>query len=163
MQTFCTLEASTEFSNTKQNLRENVFIEQHFAIAKPGFIKNLHGEKNKWKLFPMQNSFNIAVINAPYQTALFTYLMFWFLKHGFVFLPWTKSGWHPETGPSRDIEYDHWIQESIKHIPKNLKGKDRQRQLLYYVTLIRACNKVLYKLVYIGKKFVLLKKNICIQ
>ena len=34
----------------------------------------------------------------------------------------------------------------------NLKGKDRQRQLLYYVNLIRACKKVLYQLVYIGKK-----------
>ena len=34
LQTFCTLEASTEFSNTK------LFIEQHFGIAKPGFIKN---------------------------------------------------------------------------------------------------------------------------
>ena len=43
---------------------------------------------------------------------------------------------------------------------KNLGGKDRQRQLLYYVSLIRASNKVLDKLVYIGKKFVFLKKNL---
>ena len=43
---------------------------------------------------------------------------------------------------------------------KNLEGKDGQRQLLYYVSLIRACNKVLYQLVYIGKKFVFLKKNL---
>ena len=43
---------------------------------------------------------------------------------------------------------------------KNLEEKDGQRQLLYYVSLIRACNKVLYKLVYIGKKFVFLKKNL---
>ena len=41
---------------------------------------------------------------------------------------------------------------------KDLKGKDRQRQLLYYVNLIRACKKVLYQLVYIGKKFVFLKE-----
>ena len=43
---------------------------------------------------------------------------------------------------------------------KNLEEKDGQRQLLYYVSLIRACNKVLYQLVYIGKKFVFLKKNL---
>ena len=43
---------------------------------------------------------------------------------------------------------------------KDLQGKDRQRHLLYYVSLIRACNKVLYQLVYIGKKFVFLKKNL---
>ena len=43
---------------------------------------------------------------------------------------------------------------------KNLEEKDGQRQLLYYVSLIRACNKVLDKLVYIGKKFVFLKKNL---
>ena len=43
---------------------------------------------------------------------------------------------------------------------KDLQGKDRQRHLLYYVSLIRACNKVLQKLVYIGKKFVFLKKNL---
>ena len=41
---------------------------------------------------------------------------------------------------------------------KNLEEKDEQRQLLYYVSLIRACNKVLYQLVYIGKKFVFLKE-----
>ena len=41
---------------------------------------------------------------------------------------------------------------------KNLEGKDRQRQLLYYETLIRACNKVVYQLVYKGKKFVFLKE-----
>ena len=41
---------------------------------------------------------------------------------------------------------------------KDLQGKDRQRHLLYYVSLIRACNKVLYPLVYIGKKFVFLKE-----
>ena len=35
---------------------------------------------------------------------------------------------------------------------KDKEGKDRRRQLLYYVSLIRACNKVLYQLVYIGKK-----------
>ena len=35
---------------------------------------------------------------------------------------------------------------------KNLEEKDGQRQLLYYVSLIRACNKVQYQLVYIGKK-----------
>ena len=35
---------------------------------------------------------------------------------------------------------------------KNLEEKDGQRQLLYYVSLIRACNKVLYQLVYVGKK-----------
>ena len=40
LQTFCTLEASTELSNTKQNFRGNFFIEQLFGIAKPGFIKN---------------------------------------------------------------------------------------------------------------------------
>ena len=45
-------------------------------------------------------------------------------------------------------------QDSLKG--KNLEGKDRQRQLLYYVSLIRACNKVPYQLVYIGKKFVLI-------
>ena len=43
---------------------------------------------------------------------------------------------------------------------KNLEEKDGQRQLLWYVSLIRACNKVLYQLVYIGKKFVFLKKNL---
>ena len=43
---------------------------------------------------------------------------------------------------------------------KNLEEKDGQRQLLYYGSLKRACNKVLYQLVYIGKKFVFLKKNI---
>ena len=41
---------------------------------------------------------------------------------------------------------------------KNLYGKDRRRQLLYYVNLIRACKKVPYQLVYIGKKFVFLKE-----
>ena len=46
LQTFCTLEASTECSNTKQNLKENVFIEQQSDIAKSDFINNLHGEKN---------------------------------------------------------------------------------------------------------------------
>ena len=30
---------------------------------------------------------------------------------------------------------------------KNLQGKDGRRQLLYYVNLIRACEKVLYQLV----------------
>ena len=45
-------------------------------------------------------------------------------------------------------------------LSKNLEEKDGQRQLLYYVSLIRACNKVLYQLVYIGKKFVFLKKNL---
>ena len=35
---------------------------------------------------------------------------------------------------------------------KDQEGKDRRRQLLYYVSLIRACNKVLYQLVYLGKK-----------
>jgi hypothetical protein len=43
-------------------------------------------------------------------------------------------------------------------LTKNLEGKDRQRQLLYYETLIRACNKVVYQLVYKGKKFVFLKE-----
>ena len=43
---------------------------------------------------------------------------------------------------------------------KNLEEKDGQRLLLYYVSLIRACNKVLYQLVYTGKKFVFLKKNL---
>ena len=43
---------------------------------------------------------------------------------------------------------------------KNLEEKDGQTQLLCYVSLIRACNKVLWKLVYIGKKFVFLKKNL---
>jgi hypothetical protein len=41
---------------------------------------------------------------------------------------------------------------------KNLEEKDGQRQLLYYVSLIRVCNKVLYQLVYIGKKFVFIKE-----
>ena len=35
---------------------------------------------------------------------------------------------------------------------KDLQRKDGQRQLLCYVSLIRACNKVLYQMVYIGKK-----------
>ena len=43
---------------------------------------------------------------------------------------------------------------------KNLEEKDGQRQLLYYVSLIRACNKVLCQSVYIGKIFVLLKENL---
>ena len=43
---------------------------------------------------------------------------------------------------------------------KNLEEKDGQRLLLYYVSLTRACNKVLYQLVYIGKKFVFLKENL---
>ena len=43
-------------------------------------------------------------------------------------------------------------------ISKDQEGKDRRRQLLYYVSLIRACNKVLYQLVYIVKKFVFLKE-----
>ena len=43
---------------------------------------------------------------------------------------------------------------------KNLEEKDGQRQVLQYVSLIRACNKVLYQLVYIGKKFVSRKKNL---
>ena len=46
------------------------------------------------------------------------------------------------------------------HFTKNLEEKDGQRQLLYYVSLIRACNKVLYQFVYIGKKFVFLKNNL---
>ena len=37
-----------------------------------------------------------------------------------------------------------WEQEFI--------GKDRRKELLYYVNLIRACLKVLHQLVYIGKK-----------
>ena len=41
-----------------------------------------------------------------------------------------------------------------------IEEKDRQTQLLCYVSLIRGCNKVLYQLVYIGKKFVFLKKNL---
>ena len=47
-------------------------------------------------------------------------------------------------------------------ICENLYGKDRRRQLLYYVNLIGACKNVLYQLVYIvyiGKKFVFLKRN----
>ena len=40
---------------------------------------------------------------------------------------------------------------------KNLEEKDRQRQLLYYETLIRGCNKAVYQLVYKAKKFVFLK------
>ena len=43
---------------------------------------------------------------------------------------------------------------------KNLEEKDEQRQLLYYVSLIRACNKVLNQLVNIGKKFVFLKRTL---
>ena len=43
---------------------------------------------------------------------------------------------------------------------KNLEEKDGQRQLLYYVSLIRACDKVLCQSVYIGKNFVLLKENL---
>ena len=43
-------------------------------------------------------------------------------------------------------------------VSKNFLGKDRRRQLLYFVNLIRACKKVLYQLVYIGKKFVFLKE-----
>ena len=35
---------------------------------------------------------------------------------------------------------------------KDLQRKDGQRQLICYVSLIRACNKVLYQMVYIGKK-----------
>ena len=49
---------------------------------------------------------------------------------------------------------------SFLDLTKNLEEKDGQTQLLCYVTLIRACNKVLWKLVYIGKKFVFLKKNL---
>ena len=45
-------------------------------------------------------------------------------------------------------------------LTKNLEEKDGQRQLLYYVSFIRARNKVLYQLVYIGKKFVSIKKNL---
>ena len=45
---------------------------------------------------------------------------------------------------------------------KNLWGKDRRRQLLSHVNLIRACKKVLYQLVYVGKKFLFLLKNLCI-
>ena len=43
---------------------------------------------------------------------------------------------------------------------KNLEEKDGQRQLLYYVSLIRACNKVLYQLVYIGKSLDSLKRTL---
>ena len=46
----------------------------------------------------------------------------------------------------------------MNNFDKDLQGKDRQRHLLYYVSLIRACNRVLYPLVYIGKKFVFLKE-----
>ena len=56
-----------------------------------------------------------------------------------------------------------YLEDLIGHaflMPKNLEEKDGQRQLLYYVSLIRACNKVLYQLVYIGKKFAFLKKNL---
>ena len=49
---------------------------------------------------------------------------------------------------------------SALYIYKNLEEQDVQKQLLYYVSLIRACNKVLVQLVYIGKKFVILKKNL---
>ena len=44
------------------------------------------------------------------------------------------------------------------NVAKNLQGKDRQRQLWYYVNLIRACKKVLYQLVYMAKKFIFLKE-----
>ena len=50
------------------------------------------------------------------------------------------------------------IMYNLYTIPKNLLGKDRRRQLSYYVNLIKACKKVLYQLVYIGKKFVYLKE-----
>ena len=52
----------------------------------------------------------------------------------------------------------YYIVSATYIILKDLQGKDRQRHLLYYVSLIRACNKVLYPLVYIGKKFVFLKE-----
>ena len=45
-------------------------------------------------------------------------------------------------------------------LDQELKRKDRRRQLLHYVNLIRACKKVLYQLVYIGKKFVFLKEHL---
>ena len=48
----------------------------------------------------------------------------------------------------------------IKICKPRIEEKDRQTQLLCYVSLIRACSKVLNPLVYIGKKFVFLKKNL---
>ena len=66
------------------------------------------------------------------------------------------------------IAFYHWSSSGLNRLfdikviwivsSKDLQGKDRQRHLLYYVSLIRACNKVLYPLVYIGKKFVFLKE-----
>ena len=60
------------------------------------------------------------------------------------------------------LQFFVFFLENINFIvrPKNLEEKDGQRQLLYYVSLIRAYNKVLYQLVYIGKKLVFLKKNL---
>ena len=43
------------------------------------------------------------------------------------------------------------------------KGRiDGHTYYTYYVNLIRACKKFLYQFVYIGKKFVFFKKNLCI-
>ena len=66
--------------------------------------------------------------------------------------------------PIYDISYHLQANNcQLLDMHKNLEEKDGQRQLFYYVSLIRACNKVLYQLVYIGKKFAFLKKNLGIQ
>ena len=63
--------------------------------------------------------------------------------------------------PNNGLNLVNIVEErSLLLLAKDLEEKDGQRQLLYYVSLIRACNKVLYQLVYIGKKFVFLKKNL---
>ena len=50
------------------------------------------------------------------------------------------------------LDISNWRMSKLPKIPVQI---DRR-----YVSLIRACNKVLYQLVYIGKKFVFLKKNL---
>ena len=75
-----------------------------------------------------------------------------FLWQNFIYLHFLQQMINQLTGLLSFMIVDGW--NFVIHTPKNLSGKDRQRQLLYYVNLIRACKKVLNQLVYIGKKFV---------
>ena len=83
----------------------------------------------------------------------------------------SNSGVHCSTNVHTDRHTDRqtdskteYVENSRRQIKtmanKNLEEKDGQRQLLWYVSLIRTCNKVLNKLVYIDKKFVFLKKKL---
>ena len=52
-------------------------------------------------------------------------------------------GYHGTPLPPPRLTISTWVEDSGHPITKNLEEKDGQTQLLCYVSLIRACNKVL--------------------